>query len=130
MADRNKHDVQSICRALVAFPVAVTILGNTTPANGTFTVVQGGEAVASVTRTGVGAYRLTLRDGFVSVQSAHADIVPHGGGARDVRPGAISASGKTIDFVIMNASLVAAETPNAETDTVYITAFFKNSSVR
>lgn len=130
MADRRKHDVQAITRALVPVVAKISILGNTTPANGTFSVAEGTEAVASVARTGVGTYRMTLRDGFVKAIAAHTDIVPHGGGARTVRIDAISASGKTVDFKVLNTSLAAADTPNAQTDIVYVTVMFGNSGVR
>lgn len=130
MADRTKHNVQSIVRSLVSVPLTISILGNSTPASGTFTVVQGDEVVASVARTGVGTYQVTMKDAFVSLQGAQAAIVPHGGGARTVRPDAINASAKTVDFKVLNASLVAADTPNAESDTVYLDLQFKDSSVR
>lgn len=129
MANSLHHEKLTKSRGLVDIHIRATILGNTTPANGTFSIVEGSEAVQSFTRTGVGAYRITLREKYNKCLGFFTSIVPHGGGARDIRPGAVDTNARTYDFVVMNASLVAADTANAETDTVYIQLTVKNTSV-
>jgi len=128
MANRTLWNVQSATRALVVLPMQITILGNTTPANGTFSVAEGGESAASVARTGTGAYTVTLRDSFPKDMSVNISIYPHSGAARTVRLDAIDESAKTIKFVVLNASLAAVDTANGETDRVHIIATYKNST--
>jgi hypothetical protein len=128
MADRTFNDVRSITKELIVIPMTLSILGNTTPANGTFSVTKGAEAVASVARTGAGAYRVTLKDNYPDALGASIDVYAHGGAARQGRIVALSPTTKIIDFQIMTEALIAGETPNGETDTVRITAFFKNTT--
>ncbi len=128
--NRNSTPVKAIEREVIAVPLTLTILGNTTPANGTFTVVQGKTAAASVARTGTGKYRVTLRDAFPTLLGAVVSIAPHNDAARGVKMSAVTPASKTADFVIVNTAEAALDTPNAETDTVYLTLFFKNSTVK
>ena len=83
MANLGFNDVQSRTKAVKKICGRISILGNTTPANGTYTVDRG-DGVASVARTGAGEYTLTLTDtyrqlvGFaLGIQAAAAiDLVP------------------------------------------------------
>jgi hypothetical protein len=129
MANRTFNDVRSAVKELVVIPMTLSILGNTTPANGTFSVVKGAEHVASVARTGVGAYRVTLKDSYPDAIGGSIDMYGHNGAARQARIVSINVASKQINFQIMTEALVAGETPNGETDTVRLTIFAKNTTV-
>lgn len=129
MADSLHFDKLTKHREAVDLHGIFTWLGNTTPANGTGTVVRGKQAFASIARTGVGAYRITLKEKYFQLLGVQIHLAPHSAGARQIEIGAINLTNKTVDFVIKNASLAAAETPNNETDTIYLTLTVRNSSV-
>lgn len=135
MANRYMFDTQSITKALVVIPVTLTILGNTTPANGTFSIVQGSEAVSTFARTGVGSYSLRVTDIFPTLMSAQLTFNAGSSGARigsnlTAVVNNPTAASRVITFQVLNTSLAAADTPNAVTDTVYLTLYCKNSTAR
>lgn len=136
MADRYLWNVQSTNKALVVLPLELTVLGNTTPANGTFLVTKGKESTqpnaagaAVFARTGVGEYRVTLKDKFPFHASGSIDCYAHGGAARQARIKTINATSGYVDFQIMTEALVPGETPNGETDTIRLVLFMKNTNV-
>lgn len=133
--DRITHTPRSYEPETIIVPVVCTILGNTTPANGTFTIVEGAKAVGTLVRTGTGAYSLRLTDKFPKCIGAQVSIFPHNGAARGVRMGAIdttnaAAASRLVNFLILNTAEAAADTPNGETDRVYLTLFMKNSTAK
>jgi len=133
--ERITHTPRSYEPETIIAPVVCTILGNTTPANGTFTIVEGAKAVGTLARTGVGAYSLRLTDKFPKCIGAQVSIFPHNLAARGVKMGAIdttsqTASSRTVAFNIVNTAEAAVDTPNGETDRVYLTLFLKNSTAK
>jgi len=134
MANRTFHGTQSIVRELKVLPGTISILGNTTPANGTFSVQRGQAFIQSVVRTGVGTYEVTLKDKFPEIQAISLSFEPVSAAARDavLVEGALTgaqADGKFF-FRTRNASFVAADTANNTTDRVHIVIWAKNSSAR
>lgn len=132
MANVGYNDMQSRTKQVKTVVSRLRILGNTTPANGTFSVVSG-DGVLSLTRTGTGTYRVTLQDKYVSLVGASfqvlaataIDLVPQLS-AEDV-----AGSGGTpyVDFKML-AAAVATDTANGVTQDVFITLHLKNTSAK
>lgn len=137
MANRDCKDLQSLSRDVKVISGQISILGAASAANNVVSLVSsvpggsGINGIASVARTGTGLITLTLSDKWVGLESISAQFSPHGGGARDVNiSSADVVSAKTVVFKTINASLVATDTPNTETDRIYFTLFLKNSTVK
>lgn len=130
MANLSFNDVQSRSKGVKTIHARLRILGNTTPANGTFSVVAG-DGVVSLTRTGTGAYRITLSDKYVTLIGAHFTVLA--ATAIDLVPQlfADDVAGATpyVDFKML-AAAVATDTANAVTQDVFVTLVLKNTSSR
>lgn len=137
MANRDLKDVQSLGRGVVALSGVISILGAASAANNVVSLVSsipgktGINGIASVVRTNTGLITLTLSDKWVGLEGLACVLSPHGGGARGVNISSYDvASAKTVVFKTVNASLVATDTPNTETDRIFFTLFLKNSTVK
>lgn len=127
MANTGFNDVQSRAKGIKIIYARLRILGNTTPANGTFSVVEG-QGVASLTRTNTGEYTVTLRDPYMSLVGAHfsvlaatpIDLVPQ------METEAV-ATAKTIVFNMM-AGATPTDTANGVTQDVFMTLALRNTS--
>jgi len=138
MANRDCKDLQCLSREVKVIAGIISILGAASAANNVVTLrgdtpnrvsVNG---VASVARTGAGLITLTLTDRWVGLASVMVNITPHGGAARVSNIGAVDVvtAARTVVIRTLNASLVATDTPDTETDLIYFTLFLKNSTVR
>jgi hypothetical protein len=137
MANRDCKDLQSLSREVKVISGVITVLGAASAANNVVSLVSsipgatGINGVASVARTGTGLITLTLSDKWVGLEGLSCVLSPHGGAARGVNiSSADVVSAKTVIFKTVNASLVATDTPNTNTDTIYFTLFLKNSTVK
>lgn len=137
MANRDCKDVQSLSREVKVLAGKIQIVGAASATNNVVTVVSsipgttGINGVASVARTGTGLITLTLSDKWVGLEGMGCTIRPHTGSARTVNISSDDvASARTIVFRTANASLVATDTPNGETDTIYFSLYLKNSTVK
>ncbi len=74
MANLQHHDVQGRSKEIKLVTARLRILGNTTPANGTFSVADG-DGVAAFTREGVGHYRVQLEDKYVKLLGADFTVL-------------------------------------------------------
>lgn len=90
---------------------------------------SGPSAVASITRTGVGAYLVTLRDGYRFVQAAHASI-DDGADALHARIGTISNEGSGATTAVTLALTVrsAATATESTSRRVSVSLILKNSA--
>lgn len=130
MANRVHWPVQSRTRELKTIAAILGILGNTTPANGTFNVVNGGDGIKSFARTGTGQYTVTLEDGYVecvglslNLEAAVAvDLIPQVV-SRDVK------TAKTVVFVL-NTGASPTDTANGVQQYVHFYLRCKNSGVK
>lgn len=137
MANRDLKDVQCLSRGVAVLSGIIQILGAASAANNVVTLVGDTPSstsingVTSAARSGAGLITLTLTDKWVGLAGVTAILKPHGGGARGVNISSHDVvSAKTIVFRTHNASLVATDTPNTETDLIYFTLFLKNSTVK
>ena len=124
-------------RGVVVLSGIIQIVGAASAASNVVTLVGdipasvSANGVASVARTGTGLITLTLADRWVGLAGLSLDIMPHTGSARAVNVSSVDVvSARTLVIRTVNASLVATDTPNTETDRIYFTLFLKNSTVR
>lgn len=118
-ATRGKFDLD--------FKVVMT--GNGTPANMTFAVTGGSRYITSVTRTGTGAYRITLAHKYKSLIGFHATIGDATARTTVVQYDSDDVDGSTpyVDFAT-RAPTAADDTALVDTDlanSVTLTVFFK-----
>ncbi len=89
-----------------------------------------GRRIASVTRTGVGTYLVTLQDLWPAISSISADLQQPSATGNWVLVGPINLTAKTITIYTMNpggtATVDIAADPNSR---VWVNVMFKNSSV-
>lgn len=125
MADRVFNEVRGMGRELVVLPLAFSCNNTSAPTVRT----TNAHGVASVTRTGVGTYLVTLQDAYpdfraiqVSVKStAGTPVVAH------AMVGAVdTVSAKTIQVYTVNSSGAIADFSTANAIEVHVVAVLKN----
>jgi hypothetical protein len=128
MANRYLHNKQSINRGVVQLSGRFRILGNTTPANGTFTKVYG-DGIASFARSGAGEYTITLSDKWSSLLGAKLQVLA--ATAIDLVPQLKSETVASTKLVVFNmlAGATPTDTANGVTQDVFVTLELKNTSV-
>ena len=129
MANVGFNNIQCRTKGVKIVTLRLRILGNTTPANGTFSIV-GGDGAASLTRTGTGAYRITLQDKYLSLVGATLQALA--ATAIDLVPQLVAedvASAKTVDFKML-AGATATDTANGVTQDVFATLYLKDTAAR
>jgi len=116
-------------REAVVMSIRLRILGNTTPANGTFSIVGGGDGVATFTRSGVGEYTVTLSDAWTSLIGARLQVLA--ATAIDLVPQLKSETVASTKLVVFNmlAGATPTETANGVTQDVFLELVLKNTSV-
>ena len=137
MANRDVKDVKGMSRGVTILSGVIQIVGAASAANNVVTLVgdtpasESVNGIASVARTGAGLITLTLSDKWVGLAGLSCDFSPHGSSARGANiVSADVVSAKTVVLRTVNASLVATDTPNTETDRIYFILFLKNSTVK
>lgn len=128
MANLGHNDVQSRSKEIKLIVGKLGILGNTTPANGTFSIEEGGEGIAAFTRTDTGKYRIELQDKYQKLMgvsltvlaAAAVDLVPQ------VRAEAVNGATPYIDFEML-AGGTATDTANAVQQYVMVIIAVKNT---
>lgn len=126
MANVGFNDVQSRGKEIKYVHARLRILGNTTPANGTFSIVKG-YGVATFARTGTGEYTITLQDKYQRLMSAQLTVLA--ATAVDLVAQLKSedvAGAKTIVFN-MNAGATPTDTANAVTQDVLVSLALQNT---
>ena len=128
MANRMLHPKRSMNRELVQLAMRLRILGNTTPANGTFSIVEG-PGVSTLTRSGTGEYTITLADKWTALHGAKLQVLA--ATAIDLVPQIKSedvAGAKTVVFNML-AAATPTDTANGVTQDVFVELQLKNTSL-
>ena len=131
MANLAFNDMQSRTKEVKVIVGRLRILGNTTPANGTFSVVEGGEGISSITRTGTGKYKINLSAPYqklmgcsLTMLAATAiDLVPQ------IVAESVNAAAPYVEFQ-MCAGATPTDTANGVTQDVFVTLHLKNGTSR
>jgi len=137
MANQTFNDVQSRTKAVKLLHGRLRILGNTTPANGTFSVIEG-DGILSLTRTGTGLYRITLRDKYQKLVGAKFQILAATITQGEIEIAAEDVDGATpyVDFRFKaptnssTTTLIATDTANDVTIDVFVELALKNTNAR
>ena len=127
MANVTFWDTQSRSRGVKLLTGVFKILGNTTPANGTYTINKG-NGFATFVRSGAGEYTITLNDSYVeclgvqvTLQGAAIDLVPQVASTDVV-------TAKTI-VINLNASGTPTDTANTVVQYLHVLVAVRNTSV-
>lgn len=129
MANLGFNDVQSRSKQVKLILARLRILGNTTPANGTFSIVDG-DGIESFARSAAGEYTITLTDKYVKLLSARLQVLA--ATAIDLVPQLKSenvAGAKTVVFNML-AGATPTDTANGVTQDVFVELALKNTEVR
>lgn len=130
MANLGFNEVQGRTKEVKLITARLRILGNTTPANGTFSVVVG-DGITSLTRTGTGKYRITLTAPYISMVGGNITMLA--ATAIDLVPQFVAedVAGATpyVDFQ-MCAGATPTDTANGVTQDVFVVLALKNTSSR
>lgn len=129
MSNASFNEVQARAKGVRMIHARLRILGNTTPANGTFSIVEG-KGVASISRSGTGEYTVTLDDAFTSLVGANFQVLA--ATAVDLVAQIKSETVATTKKVIfnMNAGATPTDTANGVTQDVFMTLALINTSAR
>lgn len=131
MANLAFNDMQSRTKEVKVIVGRLRILGNATPANGTFSVVEGREGISSITRTGTGKYKINLSAPYqklmgcsLTMLAATAiDLVPQ------IVAESVNAAAPYVEFQ-MCAGATPTDTANGVTQDVFVTLHLKNGTSR
>lgn len=127
-ANRVHYPYQHRSREIKRISGRLSILGNATPANGTYAIDKGGDGVTSVVRSGTGEYTFTLETTYCDLNNFQLTL--EASVAVDLVPSVKNHTVKTTKTIVVRTCTGATPTDTADAVQQYIHFSFdlKNTS--